>query len=123
MNQRYKIKECVKTKPSVNFLKRGGKDLLSCGCRRSGGQQIGNKRKINKYLDLARKLKKRWNTRVKVIPIVVNALGALEISGRLESIQTTALPRSARIPRKVLENSGNPIVTQTPVKAHQLMLV
>ena len=33
--------------------------------------------KINKYLDLARELKKLWNMRVKVIPIVVGALGTV----------------------------------------------
>ena len=51
---------------------------------------------------------------MKVIPIVVGALetvpinlekrlGDLEIRGRIETIQTTALLQSARIPRRVLE--------------------
>ena len=31
--------------------------------------------KMDKYLDLARELKKLWNMKVKVIPIVVGALG------------------------------------------------
>ena len=33
--------------------------------------------KIDKYLDLARELKKLWNMKVKVIPIVVGALGTV----------------------------------------------
>ena len=52
---------------------------------------------------------------MKVIPIVVGALGTvtkglvngledLEIRGQEESIQTTTLLRSVRIPRRVLEN-------------------
>ena len=52
--------------------------------------------------------------KVKVIPIVVGAhgtvpinlekrVGDLEIRGRIETIQTTALLQSARILRKVLE--------------------
>ena len=69
---------------------------------------------MDKYLDLARELKKLWNMRVKVIPIVVCALGTvpiklekrledLEIRGRIETIQTTALLQSARILKRVLE--------------------
>ena len=60
-------------------------------------------KKIDKYLNLARELKKIWNMRVSVIPVVV---GALEISERIETIQTIALLRSARIPR-VLETWGD----------------
>ena len=70
--------------------------------------------KIDKYLDLARELKKLWNMKVKVIPIVVGALGTvpkglerglenLEIRGRIDTIQNTALLQSARILRRVLE--------------------
>ena len=56
--------------------------------------------KNDKYLDLARELKKPWN--LKVVPIVIGALGTvpkglekslseLEIKGRIETIQTTVL--------------------------------
>ena len=69
--------------------------------------------KRDKYLDLAKKLKKLWNMKVMIIPIVIGALGTvtkrlvqgledLQITGRVEAVQTTAL-RLARIPRKVLE--------------------
>ena len=64
--------------------------------------------KRDKYQDLARELKKLWNMKVTVIPIVIGALGTvtiglaqavedMEISGRVETIQTTATLRSARI--------------------------
>ena len=33
--------------------------------------------KINKYLDLARELKKLWKMKVTVIPIVISALGVV----------------------------------------------
>ena len=70
--------------------------------------------KKDKYLELALELKKLWNMKVTVIPIVIGVLGTvtkglikslkdLEISGRVETIQTTALLRSARILRRVLE--------------------
>ena len=71
-------------------------------------------RKRDKYLDLARELKKLWNMKVTVISIVIGALDTvteglikgledLEIRGRVETIQMTALLRLARILRRVLE--------------------
>ena len=67
-----------------------------------------------KYLDLARELKKLWNMQVTIIPIVIGAFGTvtkglqrrledLEVGGQVETIQTTALLRTARMPRRVLE--------------------
>ena len=70
--------------------------------------------KKDKYVDLARELKKLWNIKVMVIPIVIGAfctvtkgliqgLEDLQIRGREETIQATALLRSARILSSVLE--------------------
>ena len=70
--------------------------------------------KKDKYLDLARELKKLWNMQVTIIPIVIGAFGTvtkgllkgledLEFGGRVETIQTIALLRTARIMRRVLE--------------------
>ena len=70
--------------------------------------------KKDKYLDLARKLKKLWNMQVTIIPIVIGVFGTvtkgllkgledLEVGGRVETIQTTALLRTARILRRVPE--------------------
>ena len=75
--------------------------------------------------------KKLWN--IKVIPIVISGLATisnnlakgmeeLEIGGQAESVQTMVLLRSARIRR----NPGDLrrlVVTQTPVKDHQLKLM
>ena len=74
--------------------------------------------KQDKYLDLTRELKKLWNMKVTVIPIVIGALSTvtnglvqrledLEIRRRVETIQTTALLGSARILRRVLETCCN----------------
>ena len=74
--------------------------------------------KRDNYLDLARELKKLWNMKMTVILIVIGALGTvtkvllqgledLEIRGQVETIQTTALLRSARILRIVLETWGS----------------
>ena len=70
--------------------------------------------KKDKYLDLARELKKLWNMKVTIVPILIGALGTitkgllkgledLEVSGRVETIQTTALLKMDRILRRVLE--------------------
>ena len=52
--------------------------------------------------------------KVTIVPIVIGALGTitkgledLEIGGRVETIQTTALLRRARILRRVLETRGD----------------
>ena len=70
--------------------------------------------KKDKYLDLTRELKKLWNMQVTIIPIVIGAFGTvtkgllqgledLEFGGRVETLQTTALLRTARILRRVLD--------------------
>ena len=67
--------------------------------------KVGEKRK--RYLDRTRELKKRWNRKVTVIPIVISALSTvtkglvkgleeleeLESGTRVETIQTAALLR------------------------------
>ena len=74
--------------------------------------------KRDKYLDLAWELKKLWNMKVTVIPIVIGALGTvakglvqgledLEIRGRVEIIQATALLSLGRIQRRILETRGD----------------
>ena len=71
--------------------------------------------KKDRYLDLARELKKKlWNMKVTIIPSVIDAFGTvtkgllkgledLEVGGRVETIQTTALLKTDRILRRVLE--------------------
>ena len=85
--------------------------------------------KKDKYLDLARELKKLWNMKVTIVPIVIGALGTitnrllkgledLEVGGRVETIQTTALLRTA--------NPGDLrrlAIAQTPVENHQLTMM
>ena len=65
-----------------------------------------------KYLDTARELKKLWNMKVTIIPIVIGAFPAvtkgilkgledLEAGRQVETIQTIALLSTARILRRV----------------------
>ena len=72
--------------------------------------------KRDKYLDFARELKKLCNMQVTIIPIVIGAFGKvtkgllkgledLEVGGRVETIQTTALLETARMLRRVLEKT------------------
>ena len=66
--------------------------------------KIKEGKKRDKYIDLTRELKKLWNMKVTVIPVVIDALGTipkglikwledLEIRGQLEPIYTTVLLR------------------------------
>ena len=68
--------------------------------------------KWDKYLDLARELKKLWKMKVMIVPIVIGAFGTItkgllkgleEVGGRVETIQMTALLRTAGMLRRVLE--------------------
>ena len=76
--------------------------------------KLKEREKKDKYLDLASELKKLWNLKVTVIPVIIGALATvtkglvqgleyLEIRGQVETVQTTALWRSARILRRVQE--------------------
>ena len=62
--------------------------------------------KKDKYLDLAKELKKRWNMKMTIVPIVIGAFGTItkgllkglevvDVGGRVETIQMTALLRMA----------------------------
>ena len=59
--------------------------------------KLKESKKKDKYMDLARELKKLWNKKVTIIPILIGALGTftkglvqgledLEITGRVETI-------------------------------------
>ena len=75
---------------------------------------LKEKEKVQKYQDLARELRKLWKVKVKVVPVVVGALGTipkalekyLESIGstvKVELLQKAALLGTARILRKTLE--------------------
>ena len=77
-------------------------------------RKIKASEKIDKYLDFARELKKLWNMKVTMISIVVGGLRRvprglekrlekLMIKRRIETMQTTAVLKSARIIKRVLE--------------------
>ena len=74
--------------------------------------------KKDKYLDLAGELKKLWNMKMTIIPIVIGAfdkvtkgllkgLEDMDVGVIVETIQTTALLRTARILRRALETWGD----------------
>ena len=107
-----------KTRPNNNQQKK--KDLQNCQlcCHVDHRINLKECEKKDKYLDLARELKKLWNMKVRIVPIVIGALGTitkgllksledLGVGGRVETIQMTALLRTARILRRVLETWGD----------------
>ena len=92
-----------------------------------------DKKKKDKYLDFARESKKLRNIKVTIIPIVIGAFGTvtkgllkglkdLEVGGRMETIQTTALLRM--LLRRVQgicchSNSGERLSAKTDLKNSQ----
>ena len=63
-------------------------------------------------------MKKLWNVKVTIVPIVIGAFGTitkgllkgledLEVGGWVETIQMTALLRTDRILRRILETWGD----------------
>ena len=101
-----------KTRSSNNLREK--ESQLNSGLYSPSRLQNENQRKLkeNKYLDVARELKRLW--KVMVIPIIIGALGTIpkglvrrlqefDTRGQAETIQTTALLKLARIPRRVLE--------------------
>ena len=76
--------------------------------------KLKESKKRDEYQDLARELEKLWNMKVTIIPILIGAFGTvtrgllkgqedLEVGRRVETIQITALLRTGRILRRVLE--------------------
>ena len=94
--------------------------------------------KKDKYHDLARELKTLWNMKVTIVPIVIGAFGTvtkgllkgledLEVGGRVETMQNTAVLRTARILRRFLEicchsNSNKRPSALTEVKNSQWVI-
>ena len=75
--------------------------------------EIEECKKRDNYLDLDREVKKLSNMKATITPIVIGALGTitkglvqrledLEMTGWIETVQSTALLRLARIMRRVL---------------------
>ena len=58
----------------------------------SADSRIEEKDKIEKYQDLGRELQKKWNVKVKIIPLVVGSLGGIpkQFGNRLKQIGITA---------------------------------
>ena len=88
----------------------------------------------DKYLDLARELKKLGNMKVTIVPIVIGALGTIT-KGLLKKPGKLGIRRTGRdYPNdSIAKNGQNPgtshgdlrrlAVTQTPVRNHQLTLM
>ena len=90
-------------------------------------------KKKDKYLDLLRELKKLWNMKITIIPIVIGALGTvtkrsvrgvegLEITRRVETSNYSIVEinqNTEKSPGDLRKLAG----TQTPVENHQLTLM
>ena len=88
--------------------------IIHFACPYGGKVDTKELEKIEHYQDLARELRKIWNMKVKVIPLVIGALGTapiklrswlkeIAIETQITELQKTLLLHTARILRKVLE--------------------
>ena len=89
--------------------------------------------KKDKYLHLAGELKKLWNVKVTIVPIVIGALGTIT-KGLLKGLEDLEIGGRTETPNDCIAKNGqNPetspgdlrrlAVTQTPVKNYQLTLM
>ena len=103
-----------KTRPNNNQQKKRTYKTVDFAVPADRRIKLKGCEKKDKYLDLARDVKKLWNMPVTIIAIVIGAFGTvtkgllkgledLEVGGRVETIQATALLRTTRILRRVLE--------------------
>ena len=96
-----------KTRPNNNQRKKWTCKIVDFAVPADHKVKLKEFEKKDKYLDLARELKKLWNMKVTIIPIVTGAFGTVT-EGFLKELGN-------------LDVGGR--VTQTPVKDHQLMLM
>ena len=109
------------TRPNNNQQKKR-ENLQNCRLCFPGWPQNKTERmwkeKKDTYLDLARELKKLCNMKVSIVPIVIGAfdtvtegllkgLEDLAVGGWVKIIKTTALLKTARILRRILETWGD----------------
>ena len=107
-----------KTRPHNNQQKKKICKIVDFAVSADHRINLKESEKKDAYLDLARELKKQWNVKVTMVPIVIGALGTvikgllkaledLEVGGLVETIQMTASLRTVRILRRVLETWGD----------------
>ena len=103
-------------RPDLVFIDKKNKLCKIIDVAIPGDSRIESKEreKVEKYQDLAREMRKLWNVKVEVIPIVLGSLGTLPLNLKIwmrkitpsihvETIQKSVLLGTARILRKVLE--------------------
>ena len=88
--------------------------------------------KRDKYFDLARELKKRWNMKVTILPIVIGAFGTVT-KGLFKSLEDLEVSDRVETNNSIIENGQNTenslgnlrrlAVTESPVKDYQLTLM
>ena len=117
------------TKPFNDHQKREKVQICRLCC--PSGPQTIKKRKISTSTNM--RIEKIWNTKVTIIPIEIGDLGTvtnglvqgledLEISGRVETVEMTALLRSARILRRVLVIWWDLLSLKLQLKIHLITL-
>ena len=119
-----------KTRPYNNQQKKRTCKIVDLAVLADHRIKLKECEKKDKYLDLARKLKKLWNKKMTIIPIVIGAFGTvtkgllkwledLEVGGQVETIHYWEWPEYWKESWRLEETC----FTQTTVKDHQLKLM
>ena len=120
-----------KTRPNNNQQKKRICKIVDFAIPADYRIKLKECKKKDKYLDLARELKKLWNMKVMIVPIVIGACGT-ESKGLLNGFKSwrTCGDHPNYI---IIDNGQNTVkspgdlrrlaITQTPVKDHQLKLM
>ena len=130
-----------KTRPNNNRQKKKKKEIKKRICKivdfavpADHSIKLKECEKKDKYLDLARELKKLWNMKVTIIPIVIGAFGTVtkRLLKGLEDLEVGGRVGGEHPNYSIIENGQNTekspgdlrrlAVTQTAVKGHQLTL-
>ena len=77
--------------------------IIDFACPYNGRVDTKELEKIKHYQDLARQLRMIWNVKVKLIPLLIGALGTIPIKLRNCLKEKAVLLHTAQILRKVLE--------------------
>ena len=119
-----------KTRPNNNQQKKENLQNCRLCCLSWSQNKMKECEKKDKYLNLARELKKLWNMQVTIIPIVIGAFGTVT-NGLLKGLEDLEVGDHPNY--YIIENDKNTekspgdlrrlAVTQTPVKDHQLTLM
>ena len=106
------------TRPYNNFKKKRNCKIVDFAVPADPIIKLKECEKKDKYLDFARELKKLWNMKVTIVPIVIGAFGTITkgLLKGLEDLEDDSITENDQNSEKSPRDLRRLAVTQTPVK-------